>query len=127
MTTRPIVRTQRNLWIVDFWGLWMSASCPGSVPTSIRGRVRRNAARNHQIARNSWPCAEKRHIERQQRKDRPLRGPSPPQAGVLAIRRHQFVVAPKLGNAAVDHDRNSIRIVCGVQPMRNRHDGTTLQ
>ena len=126
MTTRPIVRTIRNLWIVDFWRLWMSASCPGSVPTGIRGRVRRNVARNHQIAHNSWPCAEKRHIERQERKH-PSRGPSPPQAGVLAIRRHQLVVAPKLGNTAVDHYRNSVCIVCGVQPMRNRHDGTTLQ
>jgi hypothetical protein len=37
------------------------------------------------------------------------------------------VVAPELGNAAVDHYRNPIRIVCGVQPVRNRHDGTTLQ
>ena len=28
MTTRPIVRTIRNLWIVDFWRLWISCIVP---------------------------------------------------------------------------------------------------
>jgi hypothetical protein len=65
MTTRPIVRTIRSLWIVDFWRLWISCIVPGSVPASVRGLVRKNAGQNHLIARNSWPCAEKRLIERQ--------------------------------------------------------------
>ena len=46
-TTRPIVRTIKDLWIVHFWRLWISASCPGSVPASVRGLVRKNAAQNH--------------------------------------------------------------------------------
>jgi hypothetical protein len=44
MTSRPIVRTLRNLGIVLSWRLWMSAPCVHSVPYRIRGLVRRNAA-----------------------------------------------------------------------------------
>jgi hypothetical protein len=56
-----------------------------------------------------------------------LRGPGTPQAGVLTFGNHQLLMTAELDNPAVDHDRNPVGIMCGMQPMRNCDDGTVFK
>jgi hypothetical protein len=84
-----------------------------------------NGARKRRIPLHSWPCAEKRRSKQpnhapfvalcgETRQLPQLRGPGPPQAGILAVSLDQFLMAAELCDPAVDHDRDPVGIVCSV-------------
>jgi hypothetical protein len=50
-----------------------------------------------------------------------------PQVSVFPTRGDQLVVRANLADSTIRHHSNTICIMCGVQPVRNRHNGTALK
>ena len=56
----------------------------------------------------------------------PLPVPGPPQRRVRPVRRHQLVMGAQFGEPAVLHHGHPVRVVRGVQPVRDGDDRTAL-